>query len=154
MNQLQIRFVYVAIVFSCALLGTFAGYGLISIYWQKGLPVPLSEFVWLPFCLLVSALISTVFFRLFLRTFHNVRFQLAAVSIASSALSLPTVVLCVHTVFTVLGGDTSIYFISESGNSILFSDIVLLVTVGAVFGGIVALAAKGLALAFGWSRLP
>lgn len=129
------------------LLGLYSWWNLSSVYWRKDLELPVDSFLWLIICIAIGSLILVTLSTLFNRIMGERGWRLIMSSALTSAIGLSLVNFVTPAVFTLLGGESSIYFISDIGFEILATDTIFLLVIGLVLGtsvGLIALLANRL----------
>jgi hypothetical protein len=129
------------------LLGLFSWWNLSSVYWKKDLELPMNLPIWMSVGSLAGLFIILTLSALGTRTIGDRGWRLFLSSALSSASGLALVNFITPAVFTLLGGESSIYFLSGIGLNILLADTVFLLVIGSVIGfatGLIALLANRL----------
>jgi hypothetical protein len=122
-------------------LAVFAWYNLASVYWRKDLELPVNAVVWLFISFSICVLTFGSLLALLSRIFSARKLQPFFVASISGGVGMPLVNVFTAKSFTALGGDSSIYFLSNNGLQILTIDSVILLITGLLAGTLCALLA-------------
>ena len=136
------------------LLGLYCWWNLSSVYWKKDLELPINVFWWLTISASIGVLILLSLSIISTRRIGPRSRRLVTFSALTSAFGLPLVNIAAPAVFTVLGGESSIYFISDIGLGILVTDTLFLMVIGLVVGTVIGLFATLLSRFVGLQPLP
>lgn len=136
------------------LLGLYYWWNLSSVYWKKDLEPPINVFWWLTISASIGVLILLSLSIISTRRIGPRSRRLVTFSALTSAFGLPLVNIAAPAVFTVLGGESSIYFISDIGLGILVTDTIFLMVIGLVIGTVIGLFATLLSRFVGLQPLP
>jgi hypothetical protein len=134
MLPLQYRIVIFLQVSLGFLLGLFAWWNLSRVYLQLGREFPINDYLWFTLSTLIGALSFLSLSKLFIKKFGDSRVRLIAASALVSAGGTAFTNFSTALTLSLLGGESSIYFISDSGFWILVEDTVLLLILGALAG--------------------
>lgn len=111
---------------------------LISVYWQKDLPVPTNPWFLLFLAIIVGILSTMTLIYGVQKLLAGNRLAYLFESSLTLAFALPLVNFLVEWIFTELGIETSIYFISGDGRLLLVRDSLFLFVFGLITGTVFA----------------
>ena len=135
------------------LLGLFAWWNLSRVYLQIGLEFPINDYLWFTLSTSIGTFSFLALSRIFVKQVDG-RIRLIAASSLVSSVGTALVNFSTALVLSLLGGESSIYFISETGFRILMEDTILLFVLGALAGAVIGVVGLLLAAVFWRKPLP
>ncbi len=121
-----------------AAFGTADWHRLISVYWQKDLPVPINDWFWLILALVIGILSIAIFIVVFSMLFGSRKYVDFFISASALSFGLPIAHFLIDWISTKVGIQTSIFFISDDGYLFLTEDSLFLFFLGLVLGLVIA----------------
>ena len=139
MAPIQYRIVIYLQVSLGLVLGLYAWWNLSRVYLHMGLEFPINDYLWFTLSTLIGTFSFLTLSNLFIKKIGDGRIRLIAASSLISAVGTAIVNFSTALVLSLLGGESSIYFISDNGFRILIEDTILLLMFGAFAGAAIGL---------------